>query len=216
MPGNPPTTIRLYRIVHLKNVEYILKNGMYTRQSLHFDPKYIDIGDSQLIADRRDYTVKLPGCGKLGEYIPFYLAGHSPMLLNIKTGFRGITKRPQYEIIYIVCKLDDILTHCSEWVFTDGHAKDNLSSHYNDLKDLDKIDWDIVREQYWRNTDDDYDRQRRKQAEFLVKNHVPVACIEKVVVKDNHREQTIEQITQKLNLTINIEVDLKNRLYYYD
>ncbi|MFQ5630525.1 MAG: DUF4433 domain-containing protein, partial [bacterium] len=174
----------------------------------------IDIGDSQLISQRHDYPVKLPGCGKLGEYVPFYFAGHSPMLLNIKTGFRGITKHPQYEIVYIVCTLENILAHCSEWVFTDGHAKDNLSDHFKDLKDLDKIDWNMVREQYWRNTDDDYDRQRRKQAEFLVRNYVPVACIKKIVVKDNLRKQLIEQTVQKLNLTINVKVDTQNRLYY--
>ncbi len=216
MPGNLPAVIRLYRIVHLQNVEYILRNGMYTRRSPHFDPNYIDIGDIQLIAQRHDYPVKLPGCGNLGEYVPFYFAGHSPMLLNIKTGFRGVTKCPHYEIVYIVCKLDDILAHCSEWVFTDGHAKDNCSDHLNDLKDLDMIDWDMVREQYWRPAEDDYDRQRRKQAEFLVRNHVPVTRIEKIVVKDNHRKQIIEKITQKLNLTINIQVDTQNRLYYYD
>ena len=121
MPGKPPVVIRLYRIVHLQNVEYILRNGMYTRQSPHFDTNYIDIGDSQLITQRHDYPVKLQGFGNLGEYVPFYFAGHSPMLLNIKTGFRGITKRPQYEIVYIVCKLDDILAHCIEKIV----VKDN-------------------------------------------------------------------------------------------
>ncbi len=216
MPGNPPAIIRLYRIVHLQNVEYILRNGMHTRQSPNFDPNYIDIGDSELIAQRHDYPVKLPNCGNLGDYVPFYFAGHSPMLLNIKTGFRGITKRPQYEIVYIVCKLDDILTHCNEWVFSDGHAKVDLSSHFNDLQDLDKIDWNTVRKQYWQNTNVDFDRQRRKQAEFLVRNYVPVTCIEKVVVKDNPRKQILEKIMQKLNLTKTVQVDTQNRLYYYD
>lgn len=216
MPGNRPATIRLYRIVHLQNVEYILRNGLYTRQSPNSDPNYIDIGDSKLISQRHNYQVKLAGCGNLGEYVPFYFAGHSPMLLNIKTGFRRITKRPQYEIVYIVCKLDDVLAHCNEWVFTDGHAKDNLSSHFNNIQDLDKIDWDTIRLQYWQNTDVDFDRQRRKQAEFLVRNHVPVFCIETIVVKDNPRKQILEKVMQKLNLTITVQVDTRNRLYYHD
>ncbi len=216
MLGNPPTIIRLYRIVHLQNVEYIIKNGLYTRSSSNFDPSYIDIGDSQLIAQRHDYPAKLEGCGNLGEYVPFYFAGHSSMLLNIKTGFRGITKRPQYEIIYIVCKLDDILSNCHEWFFTDGHAKDIFSNHFNDLEDLSMIDWDMVLEQYWRPTEDDYDRQRRKQAEFLIRDHVPVICIEQIVVKDNPRKKLIKNIMEKFNLSINVQVDTKSRLYYYD
>ena len=138
------------------------------------------------------------------------------MFLNTKTGFRVVTKRPQYEIVYIVCKLDDLLAHCSEWVFTDGHAKDNFSDHFNDLKDLDMIDWDMVREQYWSPTEEDRDRQRRKQAEFLIRNHVPVACIEKIVVRDAIRKQTIEQIAQRLHLPVTVKVDTQNRLYYHD
>jgi len=214
MPGNRPTIIRLYRIVHWQNVEYILKNGMYTRQSSHFDPNYVNIGDSELISQRHDYPIELSGCGNLGEYVPFYFAGHSPMLLNIKTGFRGITKRPQHEIVYIVCKLDDILKHCSEWVFTDGHAKNQITEFFNDLKDLDKVNWDMVMQQYWKPIEEDRDRQRRKQAEFLVRNHVPVDCIEGIAVRDVNRKQIIEQIVQRLNLSIPVKVDTQNKVYY--
>lgn len=216
MPGSPPSVIRLYRIVHLQNVEQILTHGMYSRASLKSDLNYVNIGDTQLISQRQDYPVRLPGCGNLGEYVPFYFAGHSPMLLNIKTGYRGVTKRPQYEIVYIVCRLDDIVSLCPEWVFTDGHAKDRLSNHYNDLRNLNMIDWDMVREQYWRPTEDDRDRQRRKQAEFLVRNHVPVACIEKIVVRDGPRKKIVEKIMRRLNLRIPVEVDDQNRLYYND
>lgn len=216
MSGNPPAIIRLYRIVHLRNVEYILSNGMYTRQSPHFDPNYVEIGDSTLISERHDYPVGLAGYGDLGEYVPFYLSGHSPMLLNIKTGYRSITRRPQHEIVYFVCKLDDVIAHCNEWVFTDGHAKNLLTSFFNDLDDLSNVDWDMVREQYWRPTEEDHDRQRRKQAEFLVRNHVPAVCIEEIVVRDAIRKETIEQIAQRLNLSISIKVDIQNKVYYYD
>jgi len=106
------------------------------------------------------------------------------------------------------------LSIVSDWIFTDGHAKDRFTQFFNDLKDLDKIDWDIVSQRIWKNTGEDYDRQRRKQAEFLVRNHVPSACIEAVVVKDKTRKQIIEQTAQKLNLTLSVIVDSQNRLYY--
>ena len=44
---------------------------------------------------------------------------------------------------------------------------------YNHIDNLAKLDWNIISKQYWYNTEDDYDRMRRKQAEFLVKRHVP-------------------------------------------
>src|SRR5580698_6560033 len=131
MPGAAPKIIRLYRMVHFENVEYILKNGMYTRNHKNVDPEYINIGDNGLIAKRHDFEVPIEPGGTLGEYIPFYFAGHSPMLLNIKTGHQGVTLRMQHEIVYFVCKLDDIIAHCKEWMFTNGHAKDRLTEFYN-------------------------------------------------------------------------------------
>lgn len=214
MPGNRPAIIRLYRLIHINNIEFVLKNGIYTRQSPMFDAQYIDIGDSNLIAQRDSQAISIKGYGTLGEYIPFYFAGHSPMLLNIKTGYRGIKKRPQHELAYIVCRLDSILTWCSEWVFTDGHARDRLSRYFSDITDLNEIDWNVVGDQYWRNTEDDFDRQRRKQAEFLVRNHVPAACIEKIVARDQPKKQTIEEIVRRLHLTIKVEADTHNRLFY--
>ena len=154
--------IILFRIVHIDNVEYILRNGMFIKDSPNADPDYINIGDTILIEQRNDYPVKLEGYGTLGEYIPFYFGALSPMLLNIKTGYRGITKRPQSEIVYICCSLRQILDNCAEWCFTDGHAKNMLSGFYNHTDDLEKIDWDIVNERYWHDTENDNDRMRRK------------------------------------------------------
>ena len=214
MPGNVPTTIRLYRIVHFQNVEYILKNGMYTRQSPHFDPNYVNIGDNTLISERHDYPVRIQDYGSLGDYVPFYFAGRSPMLLNIKTGFRGIAQRPQHEIIYFVCKLDDVLDNCKKWFFTDGHAKNSISDFFIDLEDLIKIDWDVVKLRIWKQTEEDHDRMRRKQAEFLIKDHVPVVCIEKILVMDDTKKQLIEDILEKLNISITVTIDNQNKVYY--
>ena len=216
MPGVRPKTIYLFRIIHFRNIEYVFQNGLHTRQSPNFDPNYVNIGNNVLIAQRQDYTVNIAGVnyGTLGEYIPFYFAGHSPMLLNIITGYSGVSRFPQDEIIYLVCRLENIVQHCSEWIFSDGHAKDRLTRFFNNLGDLDEIDWDTVTQQYWRPTEDDYDRQRRKQAEFLVMRHVPVHCIKGLVVKTEARKHQIEIITQALRLSVNVVADTTNKFYY--
>lgn len=102
-----------------------------------------------------------------------------------------------------------------EWLFTDGHAKDKFSAFYDNLNDLPHvIDWGMVFEQYWHNTEDDDDRQRRKQAEFLIKSHVPVSCIRSIVVRTASRKIEIEALLVKYNLTIPVIIDFQNRLYY--
>ncbi|SCC38260.1 protein of unknown function [Chitinophaga costaii] len=167
----------------------------------------------ELIANRHNYPVKInPPNGTLGEYVPFYFGHLSPMLLKIKNGTQGITQRSQRDIVYVICKVESIVQLCENWCFTDGHAKNAITEFYNNLSDLDKIDWDIVFEKYWGNKDDDFDRMRRKQAEFLIKNHVLVGCIDAVATINESSKAVIEGIMLKLRLTIPVMVN--PNLYY--
>jgi hypothetical protein len=214
MPGQVPPKIWLFRIVHYENVRHILQHGMYSREHPDFDPDYKNIGDRSLIEQRNDYPIKLAGKGALGEYIPFYFWGHSPMLLNIISGFRGIEKRPERDIVYICCSLDSIEQAEREYLFTNGHAKDRITDFFDDKSRLDEIDWDAVKARQWRSDDSDWDRQRKKQAEFLVKEHVPVQCIERILVWDEERYNYVKNIVDNLQLNIEVFIDKKGQFYY--
>jgi hypothetical protein len=203
----------LYRIIHIKNLEYVLLHGMHNKYHQDASPNYINIGDNTLIQQRRDYEVGVnPPNGILGDYIPFYFGKLSPMLLNIKTGYRGITIYPQSEIIYILCNITNIIGTCSEWCFTDGHAKNALTTFYNDIDDLKYVDFSIVSERYWQNTMDDFDRMRRKQAEFLVKHHVPSNCISNIVVYNDDTNFKVSNLVT--NSGKKIKVHTRKDFYY--
>ncbi len=215
MPGQQPIIVRVFRIVHIDNVEYLLTHGMFTKNHPKADPGYINIGDSLLIDQRSIYRVGInPPNGVLGDYVPFYFGPLSPMLYNIKTGYRGITHRPQREIVYVVCRVDSLIENGVEWCFTDGHAKNALTEFYNDLDDLNAVDWNVVAERYWSNTDDDYDRMRRKQAEFLVKRKVPANCISSIMVYSEGVKDFVKEIITRLGLEIPVRVDKNNQFYY--
>jgi len=200
-------------MIHIDNVEHVLVNGICARTHPNADPHYINIGDSGLIANRNVYGVKvIPPGGVLGEYVPFYLGPHSPMLLKIRDGNGGVTRRPQSDIVYLLCKMNDVVAACPEWCFTNGHAKMEITEYYKDVKDLDNVDWNMVSERYWRNNDDDFDRMRRKQAEFLVKHHVPTACIAAIATYNATAQQAVEAVIKKLG--VNIPVRAKSNLYY--
>ncbi|ALI99152.1 type II toxin-antitoxin system toxin DNA ADP-ribosyl transferase DarT [Rufibacter tibetensis] len=205
----------LFRIIHIDNLEYILRYGIFNRYHPNADPNYINIGDSNLIEQRNNHQVGIsPPGGELGEYIPFYFGPLSPMLYNIKTGHRGITKRPQTDIVYLCCKINDLVGSCGDWCFTDGHAKTAISEFYNSLDNLEKVDWEVVTQKWWNNTEDDFDRMRRKQAEFLVKNHVPVSTIGIIVVHDTERETQVNNMLKQLGLNIPVLVNPKKEFYY--
>jgi hypothetical protein len=215
MPGTKPDIVRIFRIVHINNIEYLLRHGMFTYNHAHADPNYINIGDTSLISKRQVYPVKIdPPGGLLGEYIPFYFGALSPMLLKIKDGHGGITKRPQSDIVYIVCKIDDVIAHCQDWFFTDGHAKIDITETYNDLEMLTEVDWNIVGTKWWRPIDEDMDRMRRKQAEFLIKNHVSVNCINCIIVFNEEKRILVKEIVENLGLNIHILVNPNNQFYY--
>jgi hypothetical protein len=205
----------VYRMIHIDNVEYVLKNGMCTRAHESADPAYINIGDTQLIAQREDFSVRInPPGGKLSDYVPFYFAGHSPMLYNIKTGWRGIRQRPQAEIVFLASSIGRIIQRCSLWCYTDGHAKHNISGFYNNVNALSQLDWDTIRSQYWNNTLDDMDRQRRKAAEFLVKDFVPEECIKEIYVFNEACRVRVQLIANQLNVDIPVIIDKDKKLYF--
>ena len=137
------------------------------------------------------------------------------MLLNIKTGYRGIRQRSQREIIYLCTHIETIVKTCPEWCFTDGHAKNKLTTYYNQVNELAHIDWDIVTNKYWSNTPEDPDKMRRKQAEFLVKAHVPTSCLSGVIVHDETAGTKVGQIMNSVGVTLPIHID-KNHNYYYN
>ncbi len=216
MNENPAKPTYIFRMVHFDNLEYILIHGMQSRSN-STNENYVEIGNQTLIKQRNDYSVGIdPPGGNLGDFVPFYFAGHTPMLLNIKTGYSSVPKRPQTDIVFICCDVEIVVSQCPEWCFTDGHAKNRITSFYNDLEDLSQIDWTAVKAQYWKDDEEDMDRHRKKQSEFLVKNHVPVNCIKSIFVRDENRKAEVEKLIEHLELTIPVAVDKSNKLYYND
>lgn len=204
----------LFRMLHIDNLEDNLREGIYAPNARH-NPAYLNIGDEELIAKRGEFALPIAPGGVLSDYIPFYFGGCSPMLLNIKTGYRGVKQRDQREIVYICSHIDVIISVCHEWCFTDGHAKDRLTTYYNQIEDLDQVDWSTVEDKYWKSTEEDPDRMRRKQAEFLVKNHVPVRCFSGIVVHDEVAAKRVKDIEEKVGVNLKVYVD-KNHKYYYN
>lgn len=213
--GVVPIKKWVFRIVHINNLEFILKNGIINRHHSESDPNYINIGDNNLIEKREDYAIRIiPPGGSLGEFVPFYFGPLSPMLYKIKTGHNGIAKISQENIIYLCCEIKNIVTHCSDWCYTNGHAKKAITEYYNDLSNLDELDWNTIMSRFWNNTEDDFDRMRRKQAEFLVRGSVPIQCVSNIVVLNEEKSKSVNELLNRFGLDINVLINPKNEFYY--
>ncbi len=177
-----PPTIWLYRITHIQNMEYDMQHGLYIAKSLNANSNYLQIGDSTLISYRKELPAPNPPGGTLADYIPFYLGPRSPMLYQIATGWEDIQQYPQEVIVYYISSVPKIKEHNLEYFFTDGHARSSTSIPYTSDDDFDNLDWDTIHNTYWKSDETDLRRKEKKQSELLVKNHMPVSCIQYIGV----------------------------------
>jgi hypothetical protein len=183
------------------------------REHPNYDPDYVEIGHRQLISDRHTYQVKIHNYGSLGEYVPFYFGGHTPMLYLIMNGYKGVTQRPQDEIVFLASDHDTIKAAGLQYFFTDMNAKIALASHFNQEADFDKLKWDIIYHKDWSNNSG-IGRQDYKQAEYLVKHHVPLTCIQFLVVKTAARKAHFDKLIAQMGLQIPVYEDKSCKLYY--
>ena len=205
----------LYRITHIDNLSHILRNGLFSSNSSKIDPNFKAIGNLNIIGIRKNRPAPNPPGGYLGDYVPFYFGKRSPMLYNIATGWEDILQIPQEEIIYLVVTVGKVLEYQLQFFFTDGHVVLDTSIPYTDPKDLSKLDWNAINARQWTSDDDDLRRKEKKQSEFLIKDHVPLSCITKIVTYNESAERIVRQELEKVSQTDQIEVLTDQREYYY-
>lgn len=134
-----PSKALIFRIVHRDNVEWIFGNGLHCRNSSKKSPHYVEIGNPELIEKRTTRYVGVAPGGTLGDYVPFYFTPFSPMLYNIKTGYGGIRRRPNEEIVILVSSLHTLGKMGVPFVFTDRHAYLAAAQFSSDLADLNRL-----------------------------------------------------------------------------
>ncbi len=82
-------------------------------------------------------------------------------------------------------------------MFSDGHATKKFTAIYDDPTHLNELDWPLMDEIYWSDTDEDNDRSRRRQAEFLVHGSFPWEAIEYLAVKDANMKRRLGEYLQE-------------------
>jgi hypothetical protein len=168
-----PTPI--YHITHVNNLPSIIDSGgliacsrLKTQQI-----SYKDIAYTQIQSRRARKAVPCSAGGVLHDYVPFTI--HQGNVPSYQDG--------QNSIIHLVVEIEAITNSQLAFAYTDGHAIMDYSDFYDDLKLLsDAIDWQLMKSRYWNDTNEDGDRKRRRQAEFLVHQFCPWTLIKEIGV----------------------------------
>lgn len=201
-----PEKALIWRIVHRDNLSWILDNGLHCGNSQVQAPRWVSIGNPELIGKRATHPVPLPPGGFLNDYVPFYFTPFSPMLRNINTGWGGIQRRANEEIVILVSSLRHVAAQRLTYLFTDSHAYYQWANYYSDLSDLDKIDWPILQARDFRRDPEDLAKFERYQAEALIHRHLPVSGLLGVVCYTDEMKQRIERelLVRRLELPVHV------------
>lgn len=206
----------IYHITHISNLPNIIHRG-----GLLSDAQISSEGDQvqgiayNHIKERRLRTlVPVPPGGVVGDYVPFYFAARSPMLFTIFKGNVEHYTDGQESIVYLVADVHESAEN-TQFCFCNGHATMSLTGFHNRLEELDdSIDWQIMRAKYWGNTDEDGDRTRRRQAEFLIKDFFPWNLVKVIGVYDKIKARMVETILDKSTSPHRPSVLVKTAWYY--
>lgn len=207
-----PDKALIFRIVHRDIVAWILDNGMHCRTSPVQAPSYHTIGNPDLIDKRRHRLVPIPPGGTLSDYVPFYFTPFTPMMLNIKTGYGGMTKVPNEEIVIFVSSLRKVAELGVPFVFSDRHAYLVTANFYSDLADLVNIDWGPLQQRDFKRDPDDPEKIERYQAEALVHRHVPLEAFLGAVCYTESMKDTLNQMVADRGLSFKV---VKQTRWYF-
>jgi hypothetical protein len=211
-----PIPTPILRFIHVDNLRAILERRAIWAPN--FEPKdgndYKRIHNADIQDKRRVRPIPCGPGGVIHDYVPFYLGPRSPMLLQLHTGRVRGYEEGQEPLVYLVSTAQAVAESHTPFVFSDGHGIATFTDWFSDLADLDKVDWDAVYARIWKDKNDDMDRQRRKQAEFLVHKSCPWALIHEIAVINERMKTEVERVLAGFSEGLRRLVTVKPDWYY--
>ncbi|MEJ2724834.1 MAG: DUF4433 domain-containing protein [Deltaproteobacteria bacterium] len=214
MPVPNPTPI--YRFIHVDNLNICLRRGgLYAPNHTPDDGLvYRTIHNVDIQNRRRIYRIPCGPRGVIHDYVSFYFGQRSPMLLQLQTGQVEGYNEGQEPLIYLVSTAQAVRDAEIGFVFSDGHGIAVFTQWFDDLVDLNQVDWRAVQARYWADTPQAMDRQRRKQAEFLVHQFCPWELILEIAVVNAAVRDRVRDILQGVPTVYRRPVRVRPNWYY--
>ena len=215
-----PDPVRLFHITAIDNLSDICASGGLVCKNICAAKgvSYQNIAHVGAQGARAAKHVPNPPGGTVHDYVPFYFAPRSPMLLAINGGkVTGCSLR-QEDILHFETTVPHVVATGKETLFYDRNATLSFSTPYTDLNLMPSvIGWDMLTEppeldgfcKYFQNrpTEPRYvDRMERRQAEFLVKDQVLLSSMTKIGVLNEEKAQIVRDILSQSGIKLNVEV----------
>ncbi|HBA38588.1 MAG TPA: DUF4433 domain-containing protein [Deltaproteobacteria bacterium] len=212
----PPNPTPIFRFIHVENLDTLMR-----RDALHAPNHVLSDGlpyrfchDPEVQGARAAVTITVGPGGTIHDYVPFYFGYLSPMMFKLKTGRVAGYDEGQEPLIYLVSTAQAVADAGVGFAFSDGHGLAFITGWFDRLERLEAVDWGMVYQQYWSDNLNDMDRQRRKQAEFLVYQSCPWSLIQEIVVINTAMRERVEAIQAAFHVSKRKMVKIERRWYY--
>jgi hypothetical protein len=154
----------IYHMTHVNNLQNILNYGLLPHDNNAVNNKI----DNPEVNSRRNFIEPIYN-KNVHSYVPFYFNPKNPMLY--------VNKENQDNLIILV--FDNTLIYEQGSLFTDGNASVNGTIFYNNINDLDNLNWKCLKSKYW---NDFEDGKRLIMSEILVPNKVHINKLKKNIL----------------------------------
>ena len=209
-----PLQPRIYHIVHIDRLPSILTEGglLSDAEVRRQNIAGTGIGDPDIKGFRLTRRLLSHDGLTVGECVPFYFCPRSVLLyLNYTGSNLNVPNRGgQSRIIHLEADLHKTVAWARQegrrWAFTTSNASKFSAIDYNDLRDLDKIQWDVIHATQWKSKGD------VKMAEFLVDESFPWRLVQRIGVFGPDIAQVV---TSTISGEIHVPVVQTLRDWYY-
>ena len=205
LPELNPSNAWIFRITHIQNIPWILANGLHCKNSDQRDPNFETIGNLDLISKRNSRMVPIQPGGTLSDYIPFYFTPLSPMMYNIHTGWGGIRKVPNPDIVIMVSSLHNLNNLAVKYVYTDRHAYLKTARFFSSLADINQLDWPRLKQRDFKYDPDNPEKLERYQAEALVHRFLPVGNLTRIACYSGKEKKNIDKEMNQFEVDLPVE-----------
>lgn len=199
MAGQKPRNPKIYHIVHIDRLKSIAIDECCLWSDATVQRTQLPgttIGMDTIKARRLKNTLNSYPNLHVGDCVPFYFCPCSVMLYlfymnnHSKIAYRG-GQRP---IIHLQADLYQTVKWADQnkkrWIFTNSNAGSSYFEDFNDLSQLDKVNWKAVNAKTWN------DCREEKQAEFLLEEQFSWALVEAIGV---YSKAQVDQVSCILN-----------------
>jgi hypothetical protein len=190
--------LKIYHITHLENLPRIVGKVLWSdAERIRQDLNCTVVGMSEIKRRRlEELEVDCYAVTRVGQYVHLYFCFRSIMLFLLHRGNHpDLTYHGgQGPIVNLAAGRHTVVQWADSvrkrWAFTNGNAGTRYTQFFDDVDELDALDWKAIGETDWR----DPIVKERKQAEFLVEGSFPWELVERIGVIDSKAAESAARI----------------------